>query len=149
EGETVLDIFSGSGAVSSGLKEYYSIYSNDAEPFSFAITDALLNKPNFSISDLKKIEKDVTLIKKQLINSKNLFESIQSERKFIEELNTTSILMLYSQYATVWNSSLYSPTSLRKKQKNNLFTRYYASSYFGIEQAVEIDAIIEVIKHYE
>ena len=54
DGKAILDIFSGSAAVSNMFRDNYQVYANDAESYASIIADAILNQiltlqPNLSI----------------------------------------------------------------------------------------------------
>ena len=48
DGKAILDIFSGSGAVSNMFRTNYQVYANDAEYYASIIADALLNQPDLT-----------------------------------------------------------------------------------------------------
>lgn len=146
ENDVVLDIFAGSGSVSAGLQNKYTIYSNDAEAYSAAINSALLCSNGIPLREIKDIKTQILQTKSNLINQEKLNETITKEIKYIQNKDLNNILQLYSEHDTVWDSKYLTPSKLRKLNKFNLFIRYYGGSYFGIEQSVEIDAIIKTIK---
>lgn len=147
DGEKICDIFSGSGAVSAFFKDQYDIVSNDAELYSYIISSALLNTPSYS--DLISL-RDV-FNKKYKLNLKNLLTSqedyVAKERDFLKKEDNNSLIKLYNSFPTIWNAldSSITPTTLRNRNKYNLFLHYYACTYFGIEQAISIDCSVKTI----
>ena len=49
DGDTVLDLFAGSGVVSYKLSEKYNVISNDSEAYSSTICSAQFNIPHLSL----------------------------------------------------------------------------------------------------
>lgn len=147
DGETICDIFSGSGAVSAFFKEQYNIVSNDAELYSYIISSALLNTP--SSSDLTNL-RDV-FNNKYKLNLKILITTqekyVAKERYFLKKEDNNSLIKLYDSFPTIWNAldSSITPAILRSQNKYNLFLHYYACTYFGIEQAISIDCVVKTI----
>lgn len=152
-GKTILDIFCGAGSVSNIFRTTHKVFANDVENYSYMIVDAILNQPDYTSEpnffDLfsKMFEKNT----KQL--SSPVLDYIKKEQEYVSSGNTTKLIHLYKEYPTVWNGKKSPITSekltvevLRRSNKHNLFTSYYGGSYFGIEQAVEIDSLIKCIQ---
>lgn len=152
DGKAILDIFSGSGAVSNMFRDNYQIYANDAEYYASIIADTILNQPDLS-NTVNFLSSFDTLFAK---TEKNLAQPIMSfitvEQDYLKNKNFSMLKKLYDQYPTVWNNN-YSEIVNAKLTVNNikakndyyLFVTYYAGSYFGIEQSLEIDTIIKCI----
>lgn len=151
-GKAILDVFCGAGAVSNMFRATHKVLANDAEVYSYIIVDAILNQPDFTkvpqFFDL--FSKQFEAIAKQL--SKPVIESINKERTFLANDNVSKLIDLYYNYPTVWNNEFSEITNcnlsvenLRQMRGYNLFTAYFAGTYFGIEQAVEIDSLIKCI----
>lgn len=144
--DIVLDIFAGSGSVSASLNDDYTIYSNDSEVYAATINSAILCSKGISLQEIENIKTQLLQIKLELINQENLKEMVTKEREYIQNKDLKNILKLYSEHDTVWNSENLSPGKLRNLNKFNLFVRYYGGSYFGIEQSIEVDSIVKMIK---
>lgn len=152
DGKIILDIFSGSAAVSNMFRDNYQVYANDTEIYASIIADAILNQPDIeSASDLiysLQTEYAAT-IKAQ---AKPLLSYIQQEQNALDSENYEELIKLYDTYPTVWNNLYSNITKCRLtvdsiKEVNNyyLFTTYYATNYYGIIQAVDIDCLIKII----
>lgn len=153
ENKALLDIFSGSAAVSEIFKKNCLVFANDTELFASIIADAILNKPaaltdEFYLSFNEAFSKNFQHIA-------NYFEQyIMLEETFVANNDRTGLINLYENYPTIWNKSV-SPitgkkitaTSLKSSGEYCLFLSYYANSYFGIKQAAEIDSIIKTIQN--
>ena len=146
EGDTVLDLFAGSGVVSNKLSNKYNIIANDSEPYSATICSALLNSPSLTYSEIQDLKKQLLSEKEYLIQQEHARFAIIQEKKFVHDEEIIDLNTLYQEHETVWSSKKITPTLLREKNQYNLFFRYYGGSYFGLEQAIEIDSIIKTIK---
>ena len=141
-GDTVLDIFAGSGAVSFALSDSYNIIANDVEPYSATINKAILGNHQILEDDIPIILKTASDYFEWLLEKESLSEYINIESRCLHQQDLPGILGLYSKYPTIWNTPSLTPTVLRDSGRFNLFTRYYGASYFGIKQAMEIDSLI-------
>lgn len=128
--DTILDIFAGTCSVGYSYKRTHTVYANDSEKYSAYISRALLGQP---------LNKE--LIPEFLDIFKNKYASIYSnhsseigtEEKYLKSDNIDELISIYSSYKTVWNTNI--------TNTDTLFISCYASNYFGIKQAAEIDAI--------
>lgn len=139
----VLDLFSGSGVVTSNLLDKFNVVSNDAESYAsticqvFSIDEKITSKQYNDFYDLYNYHKN------RLIEQEKLEHSINMEDLALDNKNINDLINVYNKHKTVWNSpSELDSETLKKENKYNLFTRYYAGNYFGIKQAIEIDSII-------
>lgn len=146
-GDKICDIFSGSGSVSSFLQEEYQIIANDAELYSAIISSALLNTPNHKV--LSQAKNSFTRGYKSNFHAL-LFdqeEAVAYERNLLSIEDTEGLVKLYRSFPTIWNRNDKSINweNLKKNNNYNLFLRYYSGTYFGIEQAIQIDAVVKTI----
>jgi len=151
-GKTILDIFCGAGSVSNIFRTTHKVFANDVETYSYMIVDSILNQPDYTAEPnfFDSFSKKYNRVSKQL--STPIIEDIKKEQTFLTNLDADSLIKLYHNYPTVWNNkkspitnSSLSVEALRKEKGYYLFSTYFAGSYFGIEQALEIDAIIKCI----
>ncbi len=145
-GDTILDIFAGSGAVSFALSKNYNVIANDVEPYSATINKAMLKSLRTKESDVYEILNVAFNYYKFLLEEEELSYIIEKEQQYLREKNLPRILELYSQFPTIWNSAELTVEKLRESGRFNLFTRYYGGSYFGIKQAMEIDSIVYSVR---
>lgn len=156
EGKAILDIFSGSAAVSNMFRDNYQVYANDAEIYASIIADAILNQVDIeSAADLidsinAKYTTEINKLSKPVLNY------INKEQSALAEENYNDLIYLYNSYPTVWNhkyseitqNELYVDT-IRQTHDYYLFTTYYSTNYYGIIQSLDIDCIIKIIdKHF-
>lgn len=155
EGKAILDIFSGSAAVSNMFRDNYQVYANDAEIYASIIADAILNQVDIeSATDLidsinAKYTAEIDKLSKPVLNY------INKEQSALAEEDYNDLIYLYNSYPTVWNhkyseiiqNKLYVDT-IRQTHDYYLFTTYYSTNYYGIIQSLDIDCIIKIIDKY-
>lgn len=136
DNDIILDIFSGTASVAYSYKRTNTVYANDAEIYASTVAKALLGNqlPQYVVEDVKR-EYDA------IISTNGYQEWIFNEGLFLQEGNLDKLLQLYDEIPTVWKNG-------EKKFKDmpySLFVKYYSTSYFGIRQAGDIDAIRQAI----
>ncbi|MCZ7408220.1 DNA methyltransferase [Parvimonas micra] len=145
--DKICDIFAGSGIVGAHLSDSYSVVANDAELYSSIIASSLLNIP--STSFLLKAKE--SFFKGYKANFRSLLSShedvVAKERAYLISDSTSDLISLYKAFPTIWNGldKAVNYKQLGEKNRYNLFLYYYSGSYFGIEQSIQIDAIIKTI----
>ena len=152
DGKAILDIFSGSAAVSNMFRENYQVYANDVECYAGIIADAVLNQADIeSDADLlHSLDTEYTnTVKTQ---SKPVTDFIKLEQQALDHESFKELIALYHTYPTVWNNQysgiINSPLTVDRIKDTKdyyLFTTYYATNYYGIIQALDIDCIIKMI----
>ena len=141
---TILDMFSGTSCVGYSFKSKYRIYANDCELYAYVIAKALLSS---SYTDFNQIKDEFFSYYQENLDKQReqYVEYAKNETLLLSDNNINSLLELYNKIPTVWNN---------KKLKNSLhdcyelFTIYYSNSYFGINQAMQIDSIRYAIEKY-
>ncbi len=141
---TILDMFSGTSCVGYSFKSKYRIYANDCELYAYVIAKALLSS---SYTDFNQIKDEFFSYYQENLDKQReqYVEYAKNETLILSDNNINSLLELYNKIPTVWNN---------KKIKNSLhncyelFTIYYSNSYFGINQAMQIDSIRYAIEKY-
>lgn len=152
DGKAIFDIFSGSAAVSNIFRDNYQVYANDAESYASIIADAVLNQADIiSATELiNSLDIEYTTTINKL--AKPIIDFIKEEQLALDKENYEQLATLYDVYPTVWNNKYSNITKSKLtvdsiKQTHNfyLFTTYYATNYYGISQALDIDCLIKVI----
>ena len=149
-GEIFFDIFSGSGSVGASFQQENIIFSNDAELYSTIISSSLLNTPEETL--LQEIADQFQTQLKNNINKNSIeyIDYIKQEREFLLSQDNDKLINLYKNFPTIWNKLRgVTVNKLRKQRKYNLFTHYYSGTYFGIEQSIIIDSVIETIHSFQ
>lgn len=142
---TILDIFSGTCAVGYSYKRKIRVYANDAEYYSYLISNALLlnnsriNKRGI-IETIEQIFQDN--YNKLLIDYEHY---IKTESLYMKQNFSDKLYDLYKNIPTIWNGKIKN----ERCSVFSLFTKYYAGNYFGIEQAIEIDCLRKAIEYFK
>lgn len=138
ENNTILDIFSGSCSVGYSFKDNHTIYANDSEYYAFVISKALLS--NYSNIDHKELlNKILKSFDSNIGRQQDIYLSNEKlEQHLLSQNDSDSLINLYINTPTIWNN-----TNIVKDSHDcfELFMTYYSTSYFGIKQAMEIDAL--------
>lgn len=146
-GEKTCDIFAGSGSVGAYLKDEYSVVANDAELYSSIISSSLLNTPSTGLL----VKAKEIFFKGYKANFRMLLSPVEvavaKEREFLASDSTSGLISLYKLFPTIWNGldKMINYKQLSKDNQYNLFLYYYSGTYFGIEQSIQIDAIVKTI----
>jgi len=143
--KAVLDIFSGSCSVGYSFKQNYKVFANDSEYYSSIISQALLSK----LSGVRIDKLKTTIYTKSLENQDKLYlkyaKYVDIENTMLLDNNEDGLIELYREYPTIWSSK---SNISHTKHLYDLFTTYYAGTYFGIKQCFEIDSIRYAIESF-
>lgn len=157
-GEYVLDLFSGSSIVSQSLyNSGMNVIANDVMSFSYDIAACMLNQDRKDTS-ISNIEYFICNIDKTDIISDSFeffFPLIERESKLLSEKDLLGLKKLYCNISQVGNGV--QPNSQISYIRNHegfsafknvpLFANYYAGTYFGIKQALDIDILRNKIEN--
>ncbi|MCM1191941.1 MAG: DNA adenine methylase [Butyrivibrio sp.] len=152
DGKAILDIFSGSAAVSNIFRDNYQVYANDVEYYASIIADAMLNQTDIiSASDMiHSFDLEYTSAIRKL--AKPIIDYIEYEQQALDDENYEELTALYNSYPTVWNNFYSEITkgpltvdTIKETGDFYLFATYYATNYYGIIQSLDIDCIIKII----
>lgn len=167
DGDTILDLFSGSTIVGQSLSDKYNVFTNDIQKYSEVVGKATIKRPqNFDYSqlDYKKIigskfykENNEFLIhafadqikyETELLNFIIASDySLESLRRFKELYDNTpysghfpdSTHQIYTNVKEFYSKEHYVDLSKSDSFFYQLFTINYALPYFSINQAILID----------
>lgn len=135
DNDVLLDIFAGTSSVAYSYKRTNKVYANDAEKYASTMARALLCSDVDILTDFDNIKKEF----KEYINPDKRYNSwIEDEEKAVENENIDDLLDLYEEIPTIWKTGI---KWFHNKEEFSLFMKYYSTSYFGIKQARDIDAI--------
>ncbi len=156
-GDYVVDLFSGSTIVSQSLyRNGMNVIANDVLSFSSDIASCMLNQERRDTS-IYLVECFIQRLRKISINSKYskpFVNLIDREQVLLTNHNLVELKSLYENLSQVGNNITPTPQIeyIRKHYSlsaiNNipLFVNYYAGTYFGIKQSLEIDVLRNVIE---
>lgn len=178
KGQLVFDIFGGTGAVSQSLVSDYTVYANDVQSYSSVVLGATVEHGPRSARRLRTMldfDKDIgerfRAHKKTLL--KAFKDPVEKEREGLREAlagrletyrNFVEQTPIYpcpkKELAPLWKNAAAYLTDAAFPEKeakpgrdhHHLMTSYYQGVYFGLEQAIELDAlrvaISEIRGHY-
>jgi adenine-specific DNA-methyltransferase len=149
---TVLDVFSGMCAVGAQLAPRHPLFTNDVHAFAHVVADALFVATNEMpcSRDMSRFITAFDANKRELVEA--LGFSLKRERSILENLSEPKAwrslreFTLKQQARSAPNEirGLESLTNYRSKPSQFpycLASAYFASAYFGIYQAIEIDSL--------
>ena len=156
----VCDLFAGSGCVSYKLSMLFPVVACDIQHYSKVICDALLQPSTLTeetikafmseIKDSKSLLRDVFTPLIRLEEKAIRNENLELLTDIVEHgsLEVNNLEKEESQISPVQNQ-IYE--KLRKAGligKKSLISRYYGGVYFSYSQAVQLDVIMDSIRHY-
>lgn len=149
DGKTFVDLFAGTGSVALAANERgYRLLVNDIQPYSYAIQRSLFQE---SRDGLLGLVKNLDLLKtdEALLGSgrEEACQLLDEERSHFK--NSASFGWSWETYQEFCETTrlvhgLPGEVEVLKAADNwNLFIRYYANTYFGVEQCLQLDALRE------
>lgn len=156
----VCDLFAGSGCVSYKLSNLFPVVACDIQHYSKIICDALLQPCTITkettkafISDIKDINSKLRDAFTPLIDLEE--DAIRNENlELLTDIVEHGSLEVYnlekteSKIAPVQNQVHEKLIKAGLMGKKSLISRYYGGVYFSYSQAVQIDIIMDAIRHY-
>ena len=175
KGELVFDIFGGTGAVSQSLVSDYTVYANDVQHYSSVVLGATVEHGPRSSARLRSLldfEKDIRpgfdKHKSQLLKvfkgpiseeRRGLSEAMEGRldvyRNFVRDTPIypcveKDLTKLWRGAARYLTEKAFAEGALKKGEgPHHLMTSYYQGVYFGLEQAIELDALRVAISEIE
>lgn len=156
----VCDLFAGSGCVSYKLSRLFPVVACDIQHYSRVICDALL-QPNILKEEAAKafiseIKNDKSLLwdafyplielEEEAIKNENL--ELLTDIVEHGSLEVYNLELTESKISSVQNKVNEKLRKLRLLGKESCLSRYYGGVYFSYRQAVQIDVIMNAIRHY-
>lgn len=148
-----IDAFAGTGVVGTvAANNGYKLYANDIQPYSYCILQSMLAQPvkglSKAIIDLKKLS-EVPI--KSMLSSDISVHVEEEDRFFSESKNGKLNWKKYRDFCE--RTPIVTPTKefiLSKKTEKtyDLFTTYYANTYFGVRQCIQLDLLRKVASKY-
>lgn len=145
-----VDLFGGTGSVALAAQQRgYSILANDLQPYSHIVLSSLFSARRHGLlalsQQVKALDKSSNLLaggrssgKKLLATEQRLFEAVR--------LSPKANWKAYRNFCgetPLADGSEDAAKRLRVADRWNLFLNYYASTYFGVRQCLQLDALRE------
>lgn len=151
----LFDVFSGTGAVATeAFGRGFQVSANDLEAYSYCVSKSLLSpigdQIDCVIKQLTKLEDEDVLIRGDRESFKDYFN--QENQFFHMPNNHPSSWKEYAAFCEgtpIIDGTELRIEELRRERKWNLFSHYYANTYFGIKQCLQLDAIREFAEKQE
>lgn len=135
ENDVILDIFAGTSSVAYSYKRTNVVYANDAEVYASTMARALLCDFDGSLAKLDKLKE----LYENYKNPDSRYDLwIEREKEALVSECVEDLIELYSEIPTIWKNG---KKWFDSKDEYSLFMKYYSTSYFGIKQARDIDAL--------
>lgn len=149
------DIFSGTGIVAvEALSNGYKVSANDFEQYSYCILQSLLTLPKKGlgnvVNQLSNLQDEKILLSGGRFFMKELLEQ---EKYYFQVANQADFpWKTYKEFCD--KTPIIEGTSkeidrLRREGKWNLFSHYYANTYFGIKQCLQLDTLREFAEKHK
>ena len=156
----VCDLFAGSGCVSYKLSRMFPVVACDIQHYSKVICDALLQPCTLTKETAKAFMSEIKDINSKLRDAftplieleegaiKN--ENLELLTDIVEHgsLEVYNLEKTESKIAPVQNQVQEKLKKTGLVGKKSLISRYYGGVYFSYNQTVQIDVIMDVIRHY-
>lgn len=143
------DLFSGTGTMSlKALQNGYRLYTNDVQPYSYVVLKSLFTEERTQLLELAKEVKLLSKSKKLLSNGRFQLEAIFEEEKDFFDSVQSRINFNWRKYCTFSDQTQLVHSNkeidlLKKSNEWNLFSKYYANTYFGVRQCLSLDTLRE------
>lgn len=156
----VCDLFAGSGCVSYKLSRLFPVVACDIQHYSKVICDALLHSSTLSDEMVKAFVSEIKANNSLLRDAFTPLIELEEEAIRNERLELLTNIVEHGSLE-VYNlekkesgiASVQSQVSEKLRNagflgKKSLISRYYGGVYFSYRQAVQIDVIMDAIRHY-
>ena len=156
----VCDLFAGSGCVSYKFSRLFPVVACDIQHYSKIICDALLQPSTLTeeavedfiskIKDSKSFLRDAFTPLIELEDEAIRNENLELLTDIVEHgsIEVYHLEETESMIAPVQNQVLEKLREAGLMEKQSLISRYYGGVYFSYSQAVQIDVIMDAIRHY-
>lgn len=157
KGTYVIDLFSGSSIISQALNSNgENVVANDVMAFCADIATCMLNVHRKDFSD-KEIKDYVSFVLSSKLPEKYtcpFYKWIEKEEDYLKNRTLLDLQHLYRDLPQVWKNEFdYEQKNYISRhlgdsaiQSVPLISNYYAGTYFGIKQAIEMDNIRNAIE---
>lgn len=156
----VCDLFAGSGCVSYKLSKSFPVVTCDIQHYSKVICDALLQPCTLTKETAKAFMSEIRDINSKLRDAFTPLIELEADAIRNENLELLTDIIEHGSlevYNLEKTESKIAPIQIQVHEKlkktglmgkQSLISRYYGGVYFSYSQAVQIDVIMDAIRHY-
>lgn len=144
----IVDLFAGSGVVSiDAITRGATVTANDIQPYAYCVLKALFVSHRQNLHNLIEYLESLDVKKELLAGGRNDFDNMLDLEDHY--LNDTSSDFNWKEYAKFCdNTVLINDNNVIADLKTfndwNLISKYYANTYFGVRQCLELDMLREL-----
>lgn len=151
----ICDLFSGTSVVSQALSQAgFDVVASDVQIYAYYFAHALLRQGEQDVSKgtVKQLLEDIELIKAEIPNHNHVWQPwLEVEQRALREKDANALIALARQLPQVWRTNdatreqslIFGKLQLNRGQRGTdigqLISSYYAGTYFGLTQALELD----------
>ncbi|MBA3031041.1 MAG: hypothetical protein FP816_19820 [Desulfobacteraceae bacterium] len=148
-----IDAFAGTGVVGAeAAKNGYKLYANDIQPYSYCILQSMFAQPTKGLSKVISDLKKLNAISISSMFGPHIAAFVEEEDLYFSESKKEKLN--WKKYrAFCEGTPVVTPTKefiLSKKTEKNydLFINYYANTYFGVRQCIQLDLLRKAASQY-
>lgn len=149
----IIDLFAGSGVVSiDAIARGATVTANDIQPYSYCVLKALFTSHRHNLKDLIEHLRTLDAEKELLAGGRHEFRNLLCiEDHFMYDGHADFNWREYAEFCKnteVINDNDAVP-DLKANHDWNLISKYYANTYFGVRQCLELDMLRELSEGLE
>lgn len=144
-----VDPFAGTGSVSIEAKDRgYQLFINDLQPYSSVVLKSLFCAARDELTEtaieITKLKADAYLLADGRGTARSLLEDERSQFKHTKRGGWRwEDYQNFCEKTSLVNGFADETSRLKQENAWNLFVRYYANTYFGVEQCLQLDTLRE------
>lgn len=145
----LFDVFSGTGSVAvQALSNGFEVSANDIEKYSYCILSSLLGLPKTGLDDIIRQLPFLDNENILLGDGRSLMKELLDQEKYYFQFTNVHDFHWEDYEAFCENTPVLEGSrdiidKLRSERKWNLFSHYYANTYFGVKQCLQLDTLRE------
>lgn len=137
-----LDVFAGMCSVGEALAPYRQVWTNDVQKFAFEVGTAMFTRGDMPLNRQRISDLHFESYQTHKANLSALFaRSLSAESDLLQSQDFDSFEKNYIAFKKEYASE----KCEFRPQEHCLFTKIYPDTYFGLNQAIQIDAVIASI----
>ncbi|MDR6189192.1 adenine-specific DNA-methyltransferase [Agrobacterium pusense] len=138
-----LDVFAGMCSVGEALAPHRTVWTNDVQTFAYEVACALFTDGEYPLDRVQASDLCFDSYRAQKENLAAYFSrSLNIEHDLLRCVEFDDFDKVYSTFKSVFATERARPIN----SPFSLFTQLYPDTYFGLMQAIEVDAIVAAIE---